>query len=98
MLSGVPYTGRISRGAFFDSVSRYFGRAARLTSVKPGLLDQVKSCNSVCRMRFPVKQDDGSIVVEEAFRAEPSHHRLPTKGGIRFSTHVSIDPPTASDG
>ncbi|MCB1212320.1 MAG: Glu/Leu/Phe/Val dehydrogenase, partial [Verrucomicrobiales bacterium] len=42
-------------------------------------------------MRFPVKRDDGSIVVVEAFRAEHSHHRLPTKGGIRFSPDVTID-------
>lgn len=79
------------RGAFFESVSRYFDRAAALTSIDPGLLDQVKSCNSVYRMRFPVKRDDGSIMVVEAYRAEHSHHRLPTKGGIRFSEDVSID-------
>ncbi|MCU0787042.1 MAG: Glu/Leu/Phe/Val dehydrogenase [Verrucomicrobia bacterium] len=81
----------MSRGAFFESVSHYFDRAARLSSIKPGMLDQVKSCNSVYRMRFPVKQDDGSILVVEAFRAEHSHHRLPTKGGIRFSKHVHIN-------
>jgi glutamate dehydrogenase (NAD(P)+) len=81
----------MSRGAFFESVSHYFDRAGRFSSIKPGLLDQVKSCNSVYRMRFPVKQDDGSIVVIEAFRAEHSHHRLPTKGGVRFSTQVYIN-------
>jgi len=81
----------MSRGAFFESVSSYFDRAAGLSSINPGLLNQVKSCNSVYRIRFPVKQDDGSIVVIEAFRAEHSYHRLPTKGGIRFSTNVHLD-------
>ena len=81
----------MSRGAFFDSVSNYFDRAARFSTIRPGMLDQVKSCNSVYRMRFPVKQDDGSITVVEAFRAEHSHHRLPTKGGIRFSMDIHID-------
>jgi len=81
----------MSRGAFFESVSHYFDRAARFTSIKPGMLAQVKACNSVYRMRFPVKQDDGSICVVEAFRAEHSHHRLPTKGGIRFSEDIHID-------
>ena len=42
-------------------------------------------------MRFPVREDDGSIKVVEAFRAEHSYHRLPTKGGIRFSKHVNLD-------
>ena len=79
------------RGRFFDSVSRYFDRAARLTNIHPGLLDQVKCCNAVYRMRFPVKRDDGEIEVIEAFRAEHSHHRLPTKGGIRFSPDVTQD-------
>lgn len=42
-------------------------------------------------MRFPVLDDDGNVQVVEAFRAEHSHHRLPTKGGIRFSRRVSLD-------
>lgn len=56
-----------------------------------GLLQQIKACNAVCRFRFPVKHDDGRIEVVEAFRAEHSHHRLPTKGGIRFSPTVTQD-------
>ena len=81
----------MSRAAFYESVSHYFDRAARFSSIHPGMLDQVKTCKAMYRMRFPVKQDDGSIIVVEAFRAEHSHHRLPTKGGIRFSKHVHQD-------
>jgi len=80
-----------NRGAFFESVSQYFDRAAAYSKVAPGLLDQVKSCSAVYRMRFPVRQDDGTVEVVEAFRAEHSYHRLPTKGGIRFSRHVDIN-------
>jgi hypothetical protein len=32
-----------------------------------GLLEQIKACNSVYRMRFPVKMDDGRIEVIEAY-------------------------------
>ncbi|MCC5805188.1 MAG: Glu/Leu/Phe/Val dehydrogenase [Opitutales bacterium] len=81
----------MSRGTFFQSVSKYFDRAASHTKLKPGMLKQVKACNSIYRMRFPVREDNGEIKVVEAFRAEHSHHRLPTKGGIRFSKHVSLD-------
>lgn len=81
----------MSRGAFFESVTRYFNRAAEYSSLDAGVLEQVRACNSVYRMRFPVKRDDGSIAVVEAYRAEHSHHRLPTKGGIRFSESVSLD-------
>lgn len=81
----------MGRGIFFESVNHYFDRAASFSKIESGLLNQVRSCNSVYRMRFPVKRDDGGIEVVEAFRAEHSHHRLPTKGGIRFSPDVDID-------
>lgn len=77
--------------SFHSSVSRYFDRAARLSKHPPGLLDFIKTCNSVYRMRFPVREDDGSIRVVEGFRAQHSHHRLPCKGGIRFSPVVCQD-------
>lgn len=75
--------------SLWQSVSDFFDRAAGYTNLQKGLLDQIKACNSVLRMRFPVKHDDGTIQVVEAFRAEHSHHRLPTKGGIRFSPDVT---------
>jgi len=79
------------RERFYSSVSKYFDRAAVLSSHPPGLLDQIKSCDNVLRLRFPVRDDDGEIVVVEGYRAQHSHHRLPCKGGIRFSMHVSQD-------
>jgi glutamate dehydrogenase (NAD(P)+) len=75
---------------FFQDVLKYFDRAAKFVNVSPGLLDQIKYCNSVYRMKFPVKMGDGYQVIE-AYRVEHSHHRLPTKGGIRFSTAVNQD-------
>ncbi len=79
------------RSQFFESVSAYFDRAAALSEFTPGILDQVKTCNSVYRMKFPVKDDDGNVVVVEAYRAEHSHHRLPCKGGLRYSLSVTLD-------
>ncbi|MCD8481971.1 MAG: Glu/Leu/Phe/Val dehydrogenase [Verrucomicrobia bacterium] len=80
-----------SRGKFFESVNHYVDQAAAFANLEPGMVEQVKACNAVYRMRFPVRADDGSIQVIEAYRAEHSFHRLPTKGGIRFSKHVSLD-------
>jgi len=80
----------MARDPFFASVAHYFARAAAYSSIKPGMLNQVRTCNAVYRMRFPVRQDDGQILVVEAFRAEHSYHRLPTKGGIRFSRKVGL--------
>jgi glutamate dehydrogenase (NAD(P)+) len=77
--------------SFFEQVNRMFDRAAAYTNHPEGLLDQIKVCNSTLRIEFPVRRDDGSIEVIEAFRAEHSHHRLPTKGGIRYATSVTED-------
>lgn len=74
-----------------EQVNHSFDRAAVLTGVDPTLLRQVRVCNSIYYMSFPLTRDDGSIEVIEAWRAEHSHHKLPTKGGIRFSITVTRD-------
>ncbi len=70
-------------------VKGIFDRAARHTRVKNGLLEQIWHCNSVYKMAFPVERDNGDIFVVHAWRAEHSHHREPTKGGIRYSDSVN---------
>lgn len=81
----------MSRSSIFQSVNHYFDRAATFSAYPKGILEQVRACNSVYRMRFPVRADDGTVRVLEAFRAEHSHHRTPTKGGIRYSPSVTLD-------
>lgn len=73
---------------FYDSVSRNFDEAAKYTNIDSGILKQIKACNAVYQMRFPV-EINGEIEVIEAYRIQHSHHRLPTKGGIRFSSFVN---------
>ncbi|ATL47373.1 glutamate dehydrogenase [Chitinophaga caeni] len=75
---------------FFSSVERSFDKAAQFTKWEKGILEQIKACNSVYRMRFPVRVGS-SIEVIEAYRVQHSHHKLPCKGGIRFSEEVNQD-------
>jgi glutamate dehydrogenase (NAD(P)+) len=77
--------------SFSEQVNHNFDRAAELSGLPDDLLSQVKRCNSIYKISFPIKRDNGSIEVIDAFRVEHSHHRLPTKGGIRFSTAVNQD-------
>ncbi|MEI9944460.1 MAG: Glu/Leu/Phe/Val dehydrogenase [Chitinophagaceae bacterium] len=42
-------------------------------------------------MKFPVKRDDGTIDVIEAYRVQHSQHKTPCKGGIRFAAEVNQD-------
>jgi glutamate dehydrogenase (NAD(P)+) len=76
---------------FFEQVKQNFDKAARLTDHPPGILEQIKAVNSVIRFAFPLKRDDGSVEVIRAWRAEHSHHKLPTKGGIRYADSVEED-------
>ncbi len=77
--------------SFFDDVNHFFDAACEHTNVPPDILAQIRAVNAVYRIRFPVRQDDGKVVVVEGYRAEHSHHRLPTKGGIRYALDVSQD-------
>ncbi len=76
---------------FFGQVNRLFDKAAAKLDYPRGLLRQIKICNSVYHMTFPLKRDDGSIEVIHAWRAEHSQHKLPTKGGIRYAEAVNED-------
>jgi glutamate dehydrogenase (NAD(P)+) len=77
--------------SFFESVEKSFDKASKFTTWEKGLLDQIKACNSIYSMRFPVKMDDGHIEVIEAYRVQHSQHKSPCKGGIRFSMTVNQD-------
>jgi glutamate dehydrogenase (NAD(P)+) len=77
--------------SFFENVERSFDRAAKFTHWDAGILEQIKACNSVYRMHFPIKRDNGTIEVMEAYRVQHSQHKTPCKGGIRFSDAVNQD-------
>ncbi len=76
--------------SFFEGIENNFEKAAQHTDWDRGILEQIKACNSVYRMRFPVKINN-DVQVVEAYRVQHSHHKLPCKGGIRFSHKVDQD-------
>ncbi len=75
---------------FLASVEHYFDKAAALTEHPSGLLNQIKLCNSVYSFSYPIRKGDSYETVK-AWRAEHSHHKLPVKGGIRYSIEASED-------
>ncbi|MGX5820388.1 Glu/Leu/Phe/Val family dehydrogenase [Chitinophaga lutea] len=76
--------------SFFHSVEMSFDKAAQFTRWEKGILEQIKACNAVYQIKFPVRVGN-DIEVIEAYRAQHSHHKLPCKGGIRFSDEVNQD-------
>ncbi len=76
---------------FFEQVNKNFDKAAAYTKFDKGILSQIKMCNTVYHVSFPLRRDDGSVEVIEGWRVEHSHHKMPTKGGIRYSHKVDED-------
>jgi glutamate dehydrogenase (NAD(P)+) len=76
--------------SFFGAVEKSFDKAAKFTNIHPGVLEQIKQCNAVYRMHFPVVIND-TVEVIKAYRVQHSHHKTPCKGGIRFATTVNLD-------
>lgn len=73
---------------FLEGVNRAVDRAGAVLNLPRGLLDEIKACNSVYQVRFPVRIR-GEYKVFCGWRATHSEHRLPAKGGIRFSPDVT---------
>jgi len=71
-------------------VSSQFDRAATHLRLPKGLLQQIRVCNNVVQVQFPVKIGN-RYEIFSGWRAEHSHHRKPLKGGIRYSRMVDQD-------
>jgi glutamate dehydrogenase (NAD(P)+) len=75
---------------FLHQVEQQFDKAAACLNYHPSLMEQIKTCRNVYEFNFPVKVN-GEIRIYRGWRAEHSHHRKPTKGGIRYAEHVDKD-------
>lgn len=76
---------------FYEQVNKNFDKAAKYTRFDKGILSQIKMCNTVYHVSFPLRRDNGMVEVIEGWRVEHSHHKTPTKGGIRYSHKVDED-------
>ena len=76
--------------SFYNDVLSTFDKAAAFTKFEPGLLHQIKVCNSVFKFYFPI-EIEGKVQVFEGIRCQHSQHNTPTKGGIRYSEMVDED-------
>ena len=78
----------VSPGAkFYADVLHYYDKAAAFSKLDPGILKKIRYCHSVYKVQFPVEVE-GKLEVFEGIRVQHSLHKLPTKGGIRFSSYV----------
>ncbi len=68
-----------------------FNRAAKILELNDGLADTLRACQRELTVNFPVKMRDGSIRRFTGYRIHHNSGRGPTKGGIRYNPHVTLD-------
>jgi len=56
-----------------------------------GIMRMLEPCHHVLEVSFPLKRDNQKYEMITGYRAQHSHHRTPTKGGIRYSLDVTTD-------
>ncbi|XP_055848699.1 glutamate dehydrogenase, mitochondrial isoform X1 [Episyrphus balteatus] len=56
-----------------------------------GILMLMQPCDHIIEIAFPLRRDSGDYEMITGYRAQHSTHRIPTKGGIRFSLDVCRD-------
>jgi len=70
------------------AVDRQFAKAAATLDLPEGLLEQIRVCNTVYMVQFPVRIGE-KYEIFQGWRAEHSQHKKPVKGGIRYSEEVT---------
>ena len=72
---------------FLENVDMMVNQAIDRIDIDPNIAKILKICRSVIQVKFPVKIK-GKIEIFHGWRAVHSNHRLPVKGGLRFSLDV----------
>jgi len=75
---------------FLEQVKLHFANAADKTGIDKQYLDLIQSCQAVVRFNIPLRRDDGTLETVTCYRAQHSTHKLPCKGGTRYSDHVDL--------
>lgn len=55
------------------------------------LLQRIASCEAIIHVTFPIKLNNGDFVMVDGYRVHHLSHKLPMKGGIRYSLDVEED-------
>ncbi len=77
--------------AILSGALNQFNEAADQISLSDDLRGYLVSFKTVFQTQFPVEMDDGFVRMFDGIRVHHNVARGPTKGGIRYSAHVSVE-------
>ena len=76
--------------AFEDALRQLDAVADRL-ALDGGMRDILRHCKREFTVNFPMQMDDGTVRVFTGHRVHHNEARGPVKGGLRYSTNVTLD-------
>ncbi len=75
----------------YDIAVEQFQRAADIMKLDPNVQEILRKPRRVLSVNFPVKMDDGRLLLYQGFRSQHNNALGPYKGGVRFHPNVTID-------
>ena len=75
----------------FEMAQAQFDRIAGLLELDPATRDLLRNAEREYSFSIPVRMDDGSYKIFRGFRVQHNDARGPSKGGIRFHPHETLD-------
>jgi glutamate dehydrogenase/leucine dehydrogenase len=90
-MSSVNTTTEVEKLSPYDSLMQRFNEAADIISLDERFRNVIAAPEKLVEVTLPVKLDDGKTKVYRGYRVIHSTVLGPSKGGIRYSTHVDSD-------
>jgi len=75
----------------FAVAQKQLDDCAKILNLEPGVQAILRIPSRELHVSIPVRMDDGSLKVFEGFRIQYNDAKGPTKGGIRFHPHETLD-------
>ncbi len=75
----------------YDNAMRQLDKAAKLMALDENIVAILSNPERIVNTSLPVKMDDGSLQIFQAYRVQYNSARGPYKGGIRFHPQVDLD-------
>src|SRR5215204_920911 len=66
-------------------------RVGKTFGIDPNLINVLENCKKSVEVSIPVTMDDGSVRAFHGYRVTHNIARGPSKGGIRYHPHVTLD-------